>query len=58
MISAGGKASIVLATDHSFGWYDFTVKSAAHPNFLRRYAGHVETDKWAYTDPVMGGVID
>lgn len=33
-------------------WYDFTVSSAADPQFSRRFAGHVETGHPSTSDPV------
>jgi phospholipase C len=53
----GGKATLVLDTSHSFGWYDFSVRVAESKPFATRYAGRVETGKWSYSDPAMGGVL-
>jgi len=47
---------IVLNLTKSFCWYDFTVKVKTYENFERRYAGHVETGKNSFSDPLMGGV--
>jgi phospholipase C len=37
------------------GWYDFTVRSAADPTWLRRFAGRHETGVHGISDPAMGG---
>lgn len=48
-------ANIDIPTRKSSGWYDFTCR-ISHPSgqFVRRYAGRVETGKWGTTDPAMG----
>jgi len=38
-------------------WYDFTIRSAADPQFLRRLAGHVETGKPSRSDPAIGSTV-
>ena len=45
----------VLDLSKQHGWYDFTVRVAGAAGFERRYAGHVETGRPSYTDPLMGG---
>lgn len=52
-IAAGEKATFVIETAASHGWYDFTVAAGACE---RRCAGRVETGDWSMTDPVMGRV--
>jgi phospholipase C len=37
-------------------WYDLSVSLATSGNFLRRYAGHVETGKPSKTDPAVGSM--
>ncbi|MGH2644748.1 MAG: phospholipase domain-containing protein, partial [Chitinophagaceae bacterium] len=49
--------SIVLNLSKSHNWYDFSIRIKGIDNFERRYAGHVETGKDSFTDPVMGGII-
>jgi len=39
----------------SAGWYDITVTDPAHPGWLRRFAGRVETGRDSISDPAMGG---
>jgi phospholipase C len=55
--TVSGKAVVILNTEKSFGWYDFSVKVSGHANFERRYAGHVETGRPSTSDPLMGGVL-
>lgn len=50
-------AEIIIDLAKSFGWYDFTVTLQGNSNLKRRYAGHVETGKESFSDPLMGGVI-
>jgi phospholipase C len=52
-----GKEVVILNTEKSFGWYDFSVKVDGHANFERRYAGHVEAGRHSTSDPLMGGVL-
>jgi len=36
-------------------WYDFSVTVDEHPNWLRRFAGRVETGLHSISDPAQGG---
>jgi len=55
--SANGDGyTIILNLNKSHGWYDFSVFASGNNKFERRYAGHVETGKESFTDPVMGRV--
>lgn len=47
---------VIFDLTKSYNWYDLSVKVKGSPDFLRRYAGHVETGKPSYTDPAMGQV--
>lgn len=51
-----GDKEVVLDVDLSktYGWYDFSLLVDGDTNTLYRYAGHVETGKASYTDPLMG----
>lgn len=51
-----GEKKIVLDVDlaTSHGWYDFSLLVDGDPYTLYRYAGHVETGKASFTDPLMG----
>lgn len=55
-LAPGERRSVRVPTQRSRGWYDVTIGSAAHPAFVRRYAGRIETGAWTISDPVMGGV--
>lgn len=57
LVPAGGSASIRLDLKRSHGWYDFTVRIAGNSEYIRRYAGRVETGNWSYSDPAMGGEL-
>ena len=54
-LAAGQQASMVLSLAASHGWYDFTVR-AGGSSAATRYAGHVETGRSSFSDPLMGGV--
>ncbi len=57
--SENGKVSIrasatirtTIKSDHSFGWYDFSVSIDGAEGFKKRYAGRVETGKEGFSDP-------
>ncbi len=55
---AGGSEQViswpVVASDH---WYDLTVTALSGPDFLRRYAGHIETGQDSRTDPAIGPMV-
>ena len=44
-----------LDLQKSHGWYDFTVKAEGIES-AARFAGHVETGRSSFTDPLMGRV--
>jgi phospholipase C len=56
-LSPGESAMLVIDTDRSFGWYDLGVAVSESKQLSKKYAGRVETGKWAYSDPAMGRVI-
>jgi phospholipase C len=49
-ISPGEKVEQRWLLEGSSGWYDIAVSSAA-TNYLRRFAGHVETGRSSTSDP-------
>jgi phospholipase C len=55
-LEPGGDRRLVLALGQSHHWYDFSVTIAGADQFLRRFAGRVETGKNGFSDPVMGRV--
>jgi phospholipase C len=52
-LGAGAKRSLVLHLGGSHQWYDFSVTVAGAGQYLRRYAGRVETGKSGFSDPAM-----
>ncbi|MCE7060529.1 phosphocholine-specific phospholipase C [Dyadobacter sp. CY343] len=42
---------------NSANWYDFSVTIENDPEFLQRYAGHIETGQLSQSDPYMGQVL-
>jgi phospholipase C len=50
------KSSLSLETGKNFGWYDYALIMADHPNFERRFAGRIETGLPSKTDPQMGNI--
>ena len=56
-IPANSKKTISLNLQKSKGWYDFKIQVNGKNNFLKHYAGHVETGEESITDPYMGGVL-
>lgn len=57
LLNPASKNNIAINLEKSFGWYDFTVKVTGNLSFEKRYAGHVETGKSSFTDPLMGGIV-
>ncbi|MEX0882512.1 MAG: phospholipase domain-containing protein [Cyclobacteriaceae bacterium] len=53
-LSPNGYRSIIIPTEDSYGWYDFSVSLKGNQNFLKRYAGRIEMGKAGITDPLMG----
>ncbi len=53
-VPAGGQVEQHWALAGSHAWYDFTVRLAEDPSWLRRFAGRVETGNPSVTDPAMG----
>lgn len=56
-VEPGKKQSAPLSLGSSFGWYDLLITVQGAKAFARRYAGHVETGKPAFSDPLMGRTI-
>jgi len=57
LVPAGWDNSIVTNLEKSHNWYDITVKINGNNQYMRRFAGRVETGKHGHSDPLMGGVI-
>lgn len=56
-LTAGSSEAGLIKLEKSFGWYDFTIRVEGSEIYLRRFAGHVETGRPSFSDPVMGNVI-
>jgi len=56
-IKAGLHSALVLDLSKSFNWYDFSATIKGFEDFEKRYAGHIETGKQSFTDPLMGEVV-
>ncbi|MGN6179951.1 MAG: phosphocholine-specific phospholipase C [Mucilaginibacter sp.] len=56
MINHSSDSSIILNLNNSHNWYDFTVRITGAVNFMKRYAGRVETGRPSHSDPFMGRV--
>lgn len=54
-LEAGKTGKTTWKLEKSGGWYDFEVSSKDSPDFLYKYAGHIETGRPSITDPLMGG---
>ncbi|MBT9332333.1 phospholipase C, phosphocholine-specific [Acidipila sp. 4G-K13] len=52
---AGTRIAIDLTG--SFGWYDLRIRAEGVPHFEQRYAGHIETGRESFSDPLMGRSI-
>lgn len=57
LLPARHKLKILMDLEHSFGWYDVTVKVTGDAVFSRQYAGHAESGKDSVTDPLMAGLL-
>jgi phospholipase C len=53
-VPARGKATVVVSTEGSRGWYDLSVRIEGADAYERMYAGRVETGQWSISDPAMG----
>ncbi|MCD8739582.1 phospholipase C, phosphocholine-specific [Mucilaginibacter roseus] len=53
-VKPGEKVAQVIDLKSSYSWYDVELKVQGHNDFLRRYAGRVETGKHGFTDPLIG----
>ncbi|HVW58776.1 MAG TPA: alkaline phosphatase family protein, partial [Puia sp.] len=56
-MTSGSKDTVVIDCGKSFGWYDVTVRITGNSVFERRFAGHVETGKESFSDPLMGQMV-
>lgn len=56
-LAPNAEKSLLIRTDDSYGWYDFSVSVIGDNTYERRYAGRNELGKHSRTDPYMGGEI-
>jgi phospholipase C len=56
-VSPGKSVAFATKLEHSFNWYDLSIKLNAYPDFEERFAGRVETGAVTKTDPLMGGLV-
>lgn len=54
-VGAGATAEIAMSLDVKHHWYDWVLAIAEQPDYLRRWAGHVDTGRPSVTDPAMHG---
>lgn len=55
-LKKGKYKQLVIPTQESGFWYDFTIGITNEPLFAQHYAGRVETGKQSISDPLMGMV--
>jgi phospholipase C len=53
-VVARGHTELSLPVRQNGGWYDFTIRVSALPDFVRRIAGRIETGRPSVSDPAMG----
>lgn len=56
LLQPGGERRWIRDAQDSFGWYDLQFTVAGNAPFARRFAGRVETGRWGFSDPAMGGL--
>lgn len=52
-VSPGAVSVVRLNLNRSHGWYDLRICVAGSPDYEQRYAGHVETGRESFTDPLI-----
>jgi len=53
-VAARGELTVRVPVTGSDCWYDFSVKVTGHPEYVRRFAGRVETGRHTVSDPALG----
>lgn len=48
------QASVIVDLAKNHGWYDLVMTVEGAASFARHYAGHVETGRESFSDPLMG----
>ncbi|MCR5864151.1 phosphocholine-specific phospholipase C [Aquincola sp. J276] len=54
VLAARSELSLRLPVADSGWWYDFSATVTGHPEYLRRFAGRVETGRHTVSDPALG----
>ena len=49
-----GESTVRIPVVNSAYWYDFSVTVSGQPDYVRRFAGRVETGKHTVSDPALG----
>lgn len=57
IVNAGSTETFLFELDKSYGWYDLILNVDGSENFSKQYAGHIETGRESFTDPLMGGLV-
>ena len=55
-VPARGRSELRLGVAVAAHWYDVSVRVSGQPDFLRRFAGHIETGAPSVSDPAMEGL--
>ncbi len=51
------KITVPIDLNEFQNWYNFSIAVNGNTEFIKQYAGHIETGKESISDPQMGGVI-
>jgi len=57
LLRRGAKEEVSVNLEKSFGWYDIGILIDGFKAFTKQYAGHVETGRESFSDPLMGNLI-
>jgi phospholipase C len=57
VLDGNGPKGLVFDLSSSKGWYDLAIGVEGYPDFLQRFAGHMENGKPSISDPLMGRSI-
>ncbi len=56
-VSPGAELLVPINVSQNSNWYDFSITISSDPEFLQRYAGHIETGHLSESDPFMGQAL-
>ena len=57
LMQASSQQMITINLSNNANWYDLTLTVDGNKSFSKRFAGHVETGRHSFTDPLMGGTV-